>query len=57
MEVGGVRGGGYMSVLCITTRRKRLRVSDEIDQHGLAIKQVIVSLCLLLDCLLHKTLQ
>ena len=31
--------------------------SDEIDDYGLAVKQVIASLCYLRDCLLHKTLQ
>lgn len=49
--------GGYMSVKCITTLLKRLRVSDEIDRYWQAVKQVIVLLCYLPDCLLHKTLQ
>lgn len=34
-----------MAVKCITTRQKRSRASDEIDQHGPAVKQVIAPLC------------
>lgn len=38
-----------MAIKCITTRQKRSRASDEIDQYAPAVKQVIAPLCYIPD--------